>query len=256
MLDRHKTILVYDLVRRSNQVNSVLDAVSYYCEGLNTNGDSLVINTGTIENPVVEPMPFKQVIEMVVNNSTYVSARANNLKEFIAEYSDADYYENTNKTVLVWDADLSALKSDGDLLVAEVSTVKNFTKLGEKKALITSDVVPVSDVKYSVAARHTNTINDFLDASYYTLKSINPDNGEVLLLSDVELRNKVRGYLVQVPNFLDIDFGALQSETDDMINVVDYIMGNIDTGNLLNLSDYIGVNVERLPLFRRMWANG
>jgi len=237
----HKMTVAVDLTKRSQQLNSTLDAVSAMTEKLDPVGSPLSIS-------------LDEMKATILSNVTYTSAKAKALAAFCTEYADADYLENTGKTLVQWQTLLDKFTTVSDAVAVAIPKVKNDGQLLNVKDVILPED-PIIPVKMSQDIHHGIMVNDFLDASYYTLRGINPSNGEALNMTDVELRQKTLAYLNQIDNLNVSSPPELVDDVQNMKDVGHYVIDHIND-DLLTLSDYIGMNVEKLPLVRRMWANG
>lgn len=240
---RHQRAVAYSLTKRFNELNNLLDQVTYLLQGLEP-GTSMP-TTLTLEE-------IKTTVKSFMDS---LSVKAPNIVSFALAYPDAGYLELLGRESDLLRTQLQTLKADADALRAVILNVKNMSQLTNLSGLITDEVPAIPPLAYyQNDVWRANSINDFLDASFYTLMGLDENTGQPHGLDDTAVKTKVRGYLIQIPNFQMTWPEYLKADVDNMVAVADYVMVNLDTLSFTALADYIGANVEKVPLFRRMWA--
>jgi len=136
------------------------------------------------------------------------------------------------------------------------------------------------------ALRYTDAVHDVLDNAAYTLKAIEPDSGDPLLIEGVAATvdgikaiivnraNTARAIKSQLQQYIDVlgvptiaaalnavgvTASVVQADLNNFFTVATYIKDNIGAATTLTdletLGDYILSNIpERLPLLRRRWV--
>lgn len=240
---RHQRYIAFDLTRKFNNLNELLDQLSYFLQGLEP-GTS-VPTTKTLAE-------LKTIVKQMAD---HLSVKAPIIVNFVKAYLNAGYLEILGRDATTLQDQLTVLKQDADALREQILTVKNETKLRELAAAIVDDVPNLVPVEYvDSAIFKANAINDFLDASYYTLLGLDENTGQPHGQDAEWIRNRVRGYLRQISNYQTAWPEYLRDDVASMVAVADYVLANLEAVSFTELADYIGANVEKLPLLRRMWS--
>jgi hypothetical protein len=211
-----------------------------------------------------------QSIDKTVMNETLV-----NLKLFITQNCDSMLlnYANVQKFINGHETyDLSGYsdrthvlilsdKAKADTFVGNLKVAIAASQVNSKAKLAAISITKTIDVASPIvlypSLQYTLILNDLLDASGYTLKGINPNDGSALIVTDEQKKQLVKGYLNQFQNFMGIAYASwLQPEVDLMMGVKDYILSNLNSIPLLDLANYIDANIEKVPLIRRNWTLG
>lgn len=240
---RHQRVVAFQVIRHVNSLVRLFDGIFYYLSGLEP-------NTSTPTTLTLDQI--KTQIKLWMETT---SLEIPKIGAFITSYPDAGYLENVGRDALTLNANLVEIKTDVDIVNDSILSIRNAVQLENLSSEITNHVLPLSVTEY----RHTeifkaNAINDFLDASYYTLLGLYEHNGQPHGLTEDGIRKKVESYLRQIPNFQTAWSDAVKEDVASMVSVADYVQAHLNIVPFADLADYIGVNVEKLPLYRRIWA--
>ena len=238
---RHDLMLQKELTKRAQQVNNSLDSLSMLTEKLDPDGQPTALS-------------LEEIKTVILAKSNWIAKRTALLSNMVKNYTDADYLGISGKTSQEWTTLLDDTGTQIKEIPAALELVNNDRKLSDLAQSV-PDNDALTEVKMSEEVLNANRINNYLDAAYYTLRGINEHDGSDLNKTDAELRGQALIFLAQIHTFPIFSLPDLIQDVAEMKAVGNYVEQNI-ADDLLDLSDYIGLQVEKLPLARRMWANG
>ena len=248
----HEFVHAFDTTRYYNKVVQGLDACVAALAGEDVNGYPLLNDLG-------QSMTLTDLKATIQDYTAYILSKFSRVDIFVRGFDVYDLLEWTNKPR----ADLLADKITSDEFCDRLKTavtdtrITNTTKLAALAEDHPSPLMYITPVQLITEFHYTIMLNDWLDASSYMLKGINPNTGEPATKTDKEKREYVKGCLNQFGNLTGYGFSnELRTEVTIMQEVRDQVMAVIDTSDLLEIAKLIDDNIPKLPLMRRIWAIG
>ena len=242
---RHEISVTHELSRNFNQIVNSIDVLLTYI-------------LKNVDNSTGEPI-YTDIAALkadLVNLGLSLKGLKAKIAEFITKRNitfDISQYIDSNLIIL--NSKLTTIESFLTTTVTDIGKLNTFAKIATAASALTNPAVDVSAVNYDTDTRYVNSTNNLLDASAYTMRGINENDGTPLNMTDEQLKAKVRGYLAMVPSFTRLDLPTeLNADMDSMRAVSDYVLAHLDNTPLTDLATYIDTNVPKLPLMRRNWA--
>lgn len=180
------------------------------------------------------------------------------IEKFINGHSSYDMEEFTDRAAYQILAKKLELDDFADKVISAINaaSINNKTKLAALAFGRTNPLMMASPVSLYPLMQYTCIMNDWLDASSYVLKGIDPNNGGAMDFKKQE-KQIVSGWLNQFPNLDGFQYPSeLQPEVDLMMAVKNYVLANLDIIPFADLAAHIDYNIPKLPLMRRAWAIG
>ena len=187
--------------------------------------------------------------------SNKLKTKADRVQTFIGGHDLYDLTKHTNKTHIEVLSDKEIAKTFADEIVIAVESVRDLEELSKiltKPSVVLQYAHPI---ELTQPYHYLIMLNDWLDASDYTLRDICFKTGQPILRTDKDKKELIRGMLNQFRNLTGISYPPiLQIEVDALVEVKNKVLADLDTEPFLKLADYISVNTEKVPLMRRLWS--
>lgn len=236
----------YDTTRHYNKTVTMTDASIAFLSDEDLGGYPL--------DKLFEDLKLDIVINCQKSKETF-----SNLETLIGGCQSYDLTEYTDKAQYQIINDKPIVDAFADTLLAaiELPQVKDKTKLADIAKSVESPLAAyLAPLQIDTANRHLIILNDWLDASSYTLRQINFNTGEPVSRTDEQIIAMVLGMLDQFENMTGFPgFSNEQKiEAGYLTSIRDKVINDIFTVPFTEIADYIDANVEKVPQMRRVWA--
>ena len=243
MKEHHKLYHAFGLSRSFNELVTSTDHTAVLIKNENLDGYPLDIE-------------FEELKQIIDDNCVSIKAKSTNVDTFISGHDSYDLTLYTNKSALDIKSDTPKMRTFSDDMLAGISApaVTDLKKLEQVSAMLpTLDYA--TPLILETPYHYCLMLNDFLDASDYTLRNIHQQTGNPTTYTDEQIKQRVSSMLNQFPNLLGISYPmALQSEVSLLVSVKDWVLAHLNTDPLLDVADYIATNIDKVPLMRRVWS--
>lgn len=193
--------------------------------------------------------------EDIARCSTFILKTSDNLDVYKTKRQISINLESySSKDLVRYDNEKQTIKLVSIASNEEAIKAANFNVLTVKAVAFENPIELASPVIYENSYSYANIINDLLDASSYVLRNINPETGDITTLTDEEIRQKVKSYLIQLSNFI-VSWPNDVTDADNMVDIADSVLADLSTISFETLAQRIVDNVPKLPLIRRNWAD-
>jgi len=201
--------------------------------------------------------PLENLKNYISQGATEIIKKAGDIDKFFKKHEVYDLTEFADKTR----EDVLAELPPVITFANNISTLIVSPSIKGKRTLAAINVIQpitfMTSLQIYPLMQYTGIMNDWLDASSYSLKGIDPNDGSLLLITDEEKKNMVRGWLNQFVNLLGFVYPLeLKTEVTMMTSVKNWVLANLDSLSPLAIAAYIDANVPKLPLIRRIWTLG
>ncbi len=248
MKDHIKFIHSYQTVKTYNNIVGTNDTCISLLSGETNTGE--LLEDATLED-------LKGYISSnclsVKNKHTQINTLIDNCEAYdLAEFSDTTQQRIKDDKITV-DAFADNLSVN-----VQASQVDDLSKLSDISKTVSNPIDYAAPIIMDTANHYLIMLNDWLDASSYTLRQINFNNGATEKRTPEQIKSLINGMLNQFGNLTTYDGFSKSQETEVnyLEGVRDQILIDIDIIPLLTIADYIDTNVDKLPLMRRLWAYG
>ena len=239
----HEFVHSRETVRHYNKVVVLGDGCLALLKDEDINGNPL---DKTLENLKTD----------IHGNCQSILTTSTNIQAFLNGHDAYDlsaYTDRTQAEILAEKPSVDSFASNLEVAIEEPQ-IDSVVKLGQITASNPIDyAVPV---KREESYHHAIILNDWLDASSYTLQNIDHRTGGAISLTKEQQKIQAWGMLNQFENLTTSYPSEIQSYVNKMWAVRNYVLGELGTANLLDLAQYIDNNIPKLPLMRRLWAIG
>lgn len=207
-------------------------------------------------NGVVLDKPFEDLVSIIKNVADDCVLKFGKLNVFLNRCEQYALENHTNRSRQLVLGDKTTTDSFVVSLKDAVSApqIKDKTKLSQLADSVVNPLDYLTPVQLETPYHYAVMMNDWLDASSYTMRGINQANGQPLAMDDKQKRAYVRGALGQFDNLQYSWPVDIASDITKMWDVRNYVLANLDSTDLLVLAKHIDDNIEKLPLLRRLWA--
>lgn len=244
MKPHHEFLHAYDTIKHFNHVVSAIDGVLANLKNEDIDGYPLEFSLAEIKAGI------SSECQNTIN-------RYSNIDKFLKGHEVYDLLKWTNKTrVKILTDKPIADKIAKDLPVSvNAGSVNRLERLAAIASNFTNNLEYATPLKLSTEMHYAIILNDWLDASSYICKGINPNDGSVSTKTDEQKRAYVKGCLKQFGNLTWYRFSnELRTEVNAMQAVRDEVMAIVDKALLSDIASLIDGNIPKLPLMRRVWA--
>jgi hypothetical protein len=246
MKKHHEKVHAFDTIRTYNRVVESIDTAFALLLSKSPDGTDLTLSVDDLKLYISGACTnakkrHSDIITYITNHESYD----------LTQHSDKAQYTITNEKPLT--------DAFADRMVVEVNRpqINSLSKLAAISALpeAESPIMYAAPAPLETPYHYAVMLNDWLDASDYTLRGIDQATGQPLSITDDQKKARVQGMLAQFGNLLFYEFPLeLQPDIDNMVAVKNWVIANLNTSNLLDVAQYITDNVEKTPLMRRLWA--
>ncbi len=221
-------------------------------------GEPLLYKDPEAELPSLTPWPVDKLLTEVTKAMQSITLFISRVNGFVGK-ADSKLVEEGLKEygLLPTDiaTDIQTVDESKISFLADKNLVadkEKLTILGSEKLIATWQIDKVSKhpVKRPVAIKLINGAHDSLDALSYELRGINESSGDVEVLEDSDLRQRIidRAYVARVEAT-----ASGHPDTSQILQVASWVTTNKDA-LFLDIADHIDFNLPKLPSIRRHWA--
>ena len=249
MKKHHEFAHAFDTIRNFNKIVELGDLCLTLLENKYIDGE------------LIDPPETLEVLQgYIKKNCDRITVIDNNLTSYINGHPAFDLAAYTDKAQYTINTEKATVKTFSDTLSTSVlvPSITSLKKLTDISKTTSNPIIYAAPIQmYGTPQHWAITLNDLLDAASYVLRNINHNNGELTSYSEEQRRLMVRGFLIQFLNFGDMTYPKdLADEVKLMNDAADYVLGQLDATDLITIANYIDINVEKVPLMRRLWAIG
>ncbi len=247
MKDHIKFIHSYQTVKTYNNIVGINDTCISLLSGETNVGELVVASLEELKGYISSNCSTAK------NNHAKIESLIDNCEAYdLTELSDTTQQRVKDDRITV-DA-----FADNLSVSIQDSQITNLSKLSDIAKTISNPIDYVAPIVMDTGNHYLVMLNDWLDASSYTLRQIDFNNGGVVKRTPEQIKSIVSGMLNQFEN-LTVYGGFSQSQNTEvnyLLGVRDQVLIDIDMLSFLTIADYIDANVDKLPLMRRLWAYG